>query len=130
MVDIMQNPKLSNSALNELFLRSWPDYKERDFKPVLERSLAYFGGFSGATLISYLNVAWDGGLHGFILDTTVHPNYRRKQVALNMLIKATDVARIHGLEWLHVDYAPVYEALYQKAGFRSTAAGILQLADP
>ena len=53
---VLQSPPLGNEELNALFESAWAPHRTRDFQPVLARSLRY--------------VAWDGGAHGFILDTT------------------------------------------------------------
>ncbi|HEY5705209.1 MAG TPA: GNAT family N-acetyltransferase [Terrimicrobiaceae bacterium] len=127
MYEIRRSPRLTEHELVHLFETSWPNYAPRSFAPVLERSLAYFAAFAGRTLIGFVNVAWDGGLHAFILDTTVHPDFRRRGVASALLGRAAEAARSKGVVWLHVDFEPEAERLYRKAGYRPTAAGVLRL---
>jgi hypothetical protein len=62
-----------NDALNSLFSASWPDHVTRDFNAVLQHSLAHVFAFDADRLIGFVNVAWDGGLHAFLLDPTVDP---------------------------------------------------------
>ena len=78
-------------------------------------------------LAGFVNIAWDSGQHGFILDTTVHPDYQRMGMGSALLAEAVRVAKEGNLEWLHVDYLPEHEAFHQKAGFRDTAAGLMRL---
>jgi GNAT superfamily N-acetyltransferase len=127
VVVIQRNPRLSDTLLNELFEVSWPDHRERSFAPVLERSLVTIGAFAGERLVGFVNVAWDGGVHGFVLDTTVHPDFRRRGIALSLLQEVARVASDHKLEWLHADFVPELEPLYQKAGYHHTEAGLLKL---
>jgi len=79
-------------------------------------------------LVGFVNVAWDGGRHGFILDVTVHPENRRMGIATDLLKGALAAARDGNLEWLHVDFDPEYEDLYRKAGYSPTAAGLIRVS--
>ena len=45
------SPPMDNEALNALWAASWPDHRERDFGPVLERSLAYVCAYDAGTLV-------------------------------------------------------------------------------
>jgi GNAT superfamily N-acetyltransferase len=122
------NPTISNDELNELFEVSWPGTKQRrDFGPILDRSLAYICAYKTGRLVGFVNLAWDGGIHGFILDTTVAPEHRREGIGSTLLKRAADVAREKGIEWLHVDFIPELEHFYRKAGYRSTEAGLLNV---
>jgi len=120
-----RNPSLSNNVLNDLFEAAWNSHTRRDFQPVLQHSLVYVGAFQGARLVGFVNVAWDGGVHGFILDTTVHPEFQRQGIGLGLMSEAAAIAKQHDLEWLHVDFEPRLEPFYRAAGYRSTAAGLL-----
>ncbi len=111
------NPSLTNDALNALFAAAWLEHTVRDFNPVLSRSLAVVGAYHQDRLIGFVNLAWDGGYHAFILDTTVHPEFRRVVAA----------AQGHGVEWVHVDFEPHLQGFYDGCGFASTAAGLLRL---
>jgi hypothetical protein len=63
------NPRLSNDTLNALFACSWPGHTWRDFQSILARSLTYVCACDASQLIGYINLAWDGGVHGFITST-------------------------------------------------------------
>ena len=121
------SPPISNEALNELFFAAWKNHKDWDFQPVLSRSLAYICAYQGERLVGFVNVAWDGSQHAFILDTTVHPEFQRQGIGTAMLQVAAEVCREHRIEWLHVDYEPHLETFYHKAGFRPTKAGLMWL---
>lgn len=82
----------------------------------------------GGTLVGFVNVAWDGGAHAFLLDTKVAPERQRQGVATRVVRLATEQARGAGCEWLHVDFEERLQEFYlQACGFRPTAAGLIRL---
>lgn len=129
MTDItyLNNPSITNFQLNTLFAAAWPDHYETDFRPVLSRSLVYVCAFAGSELVGFVNVAWDGGVHAFLLDTTVHPDYQRQGIGVKLVELATSAAKKRGIHWLHVDYEPHLETFYQQCGFEPTLAGLMRL---
>lgn len=74
-----------------------------------------------------MNLAWDGGVHAFLLDTTVHPRLRRRGVGTRLVREAVEAARGAGVEWIHVDYEPQLRGFYAACGFAPTEAGLLRL---
>jgi GNAT superfamily N-acetyltransferase len=121
------SPTVSNGELNRLFMASWPDAAESDFQPILRHSLLYVCAYEGERLVGFVNVAWDGGVHGFILDTTVHPETRRRGIGVALVQRAADEAQARGLHWLHVDYEPHLKTFYEQCGFGHTEAGLMRL---
>ncbi|HEU0303006.1 MAG TPA: GNAT family N-acetyltransferase [Gaiellaceae bacterium] len=83
---------------------------------------------SGGTLIGFVNVAWDGGDHAFLIDTKVRPDHQRRGIGTELVRVAARHAKEAGCEWLEVDFddplAPFY---YDACGFAPTAAGLLDL---
>ena len=80
-------------------------------------------------LIGFVNVAWDGALHAFILDTLVTDRYRHRRVATEMLKICVKEARDARCEWLHVDFDDYLRAFYfDRCGFEKTNAGLIKLA--
>jgi len=70
-------------------------------------------------LIGFVNVAWDGAVHAFLLDTLV---------ATALVREAVQRARAAGCEWLHVDFDPHLRDFYWKhCSFRPTDAGLIAL---
>lgn len=119
--------ELDPSALQELFDASWPAGPPRYRPGQLERSLAWVSAHDSERLIGFVNVAWDGGVHAFVLDTTVHPDYRRRRIGAELVGRALTVARAAGCTWLHVDFEPELARFYESCGFEPTAAGLLRL---
>ena len=122
------SPAVSNDDLNAIFAAAWPNPTWRDFEPVLRRSLAYVCAYAGETLIGFVNLAWDGGAHAFLLDTTVHPDWQRRGIGRELVQRATAVAREQGVDWLHVDYEPHLDGFYRGCGFQPTLAGLIRLS--
>ncbi len=126
-VRIIEKPDLSDTELNDLFSASWTAHSVRAFGPILQRSLTYFGAYQDAQLVGFVNVAWDGGDHAFLLDPTVLPPCRRRGIGLALVAAAITAARTLGTEWLHVDYDATLHTFYCTAGFRPTHAGLIHL---
>ena len=79
-------------------------------------------------LIGFVNVAWDGGVHAFILDTMVAKEFRRQGIAKSMIEEAVNRSRETRCEWLHVDFESALRQFYFDAcGFRPTDAGLIRL---
>lgn len=114
-------------ALAGLWLAAWGHAPGFEPAAVLQRSLCHVTAHAGGRLVGFVNVAWDGGLHGFLLDTCVHPEVRRRGIATRLVAQAAATARQRGAQWLHVDFEPQLEAFYRGCGFRPTSAGLLRL---
>lgn len=127
------SPPIENAALNDLFGAAWAAHTVRDFAPILQRSLAYVCAYTarqpGETLIGFVNLAWDGGIHAFLLDTTVHPRWQQRGIGSALVQRAIAAAKERGIQWIHVDYEVHLALFYESCGFRPTLAGLLWL-DP
>jgi GNAT superfamily N-acetyltransferase len=122
------SPFVSTGELNELFSAAWEGHEPHDFDPVLRRSLTYVCAYHRKTLAGFVNVAWDGGRHAFLLDTTVRPDLRLRGIGRELVRQAAAEARKRGVEWLHVDFEPDLRPFYDTCGFRATDAGLMRLA--
>ena len=83
---------------------------------------------SDGTLIGFVNVAWDGGDHAFLIDTKVRPDHQRRGIGTELVSIAVTHAKEAGCEWLEVDFdeslGPFY---YDACGFAPTQAGLVHL---
>lgn len=127
MIEIVTDPFPSDEAMRALWRKAWGDAGPESFVPVLERSLAHVGAYDGDRLVGFVNVAWDGGIHAFIVDTCVDTDYRRQGIALKLVEAARLAATARGALWLHVDFEARLEGFYRKCGFGPTAAGLMRL---
>ncbi|MFD8009238.1 GNAT family N-acetyltransferase [Streptomyces sp. NPDC058955] len=100
-----------------------------EWRARLERhSLGWVCARAGDALVGFVNVAWDGGSHAFVLDTMVAPDHRTAGVGTALVTTAAGHARAAGCAWLHVDFEEHLRPFYLDAcGFRETAAGLVAL---
>ena len=91
-------------------------------------SLGWACARQGSRLVGWVNVAWDGFAHAFLVDTVVSADCRRKGIGTTLVEVATQAARKAGCEWLHVDFEEHLETFYLEAcGFFPTNAGLIAL---
>ncbi len=123
------SPSITNEELNAVYGAAWGKDAVYDFQPTLQHSLAYVCAYAGDQLVGFVNLAWDGGVHAFILDTTVHPTWQRRGIGRTLVERAVAVARERGMEWVHVDFEPHLLPFYRRCGFRHTEAGVIDLVN-
>lgn len=129
-INFQITPAVTNEELNALFANAWENHTTWDFLPVLKHSLLYVCAYDGAQqLIGFVNVAWDGAQHAFILDTTIHKDYRRRGIGIKIIKHAAEATKNHGVDWLHVDFEPHLKEFYRECGFRHTNAGLINLKE-
>lgn len=126
-IEIRTDPFPPNDQMNALWAAAWGESASRDFSATLSRSLAHAGAYDDGQLVGFVNVAWDGGIHAFILDTCVHPDKRRKGIATRLVKAAETLARERGAVWLHVDFEGHLATFYHNCGFSHTEAGVMKL---
>lgn len=79
-------------------------------------------------LVGFVNVAWDGGGHAFLVDTKTRGSHQHRGIGRELVRQAVINARAAGCEWLHVDFVPELARFYVDAcGFRRTDAGLIHL---
>ena len=127
MVTLRIDPFPTQDELNLLWLEAWGSHEPIDFPRILSRSLVHIAAYEDDRLVGFVNVAWDGGIHAFILDTCVTPRMRRRGIASRMVAEAINAARGRGAKWLHVDFEPHLTSFYRSCGFRPTEAGLIKL---
>jgi ribosomal protein S18 acetylase RimI-like enzyme len=130
-VEFRRRPPLTNEILSELLEAEVPPDKRTDYESLLTHSLTWVGAFDGDLLVGYVNVAWDGGVHAFLLDPTVREEYRGRGIGTQLVKEALGaVADYPDVEWVHVDSLDeLMERFYFPAGFRPTAAGLVWVDD-
>jgi GNAT superfamily N-acetyltransferase len=120
-------PKLGDSDIKPLLKAAWASEDDFSYEPVLARSLTYVCAYDGDKLVGFVNVAWDGRVHAFLLDTTVHPAYQHQGIGTELVKQAAREAKRKGCHWLHVDYEAHLEGFYKGCGFTATKAGLIDL---
>ncbi len=121
-----RRPALDLGQLQALFAAAWGHAKP-GYERVFEHSFTWVAATSGSDLVGFVNVAWDGDVHFFLLDTTVHPSWQRLGVGQQLVEEATAACRGRG-EGLHVDADEETMRFYRSCGFRDTPAGVIDLS--
>jgi GNAT superfamily N-acetyltransferase len=105
------------------------DYTTDQWRAQVSRhSLGWVCARDRERLVGFVNVAWDGDVHAFVLDTLVTEQARRQGVGATLVALARDNARSAGCQWLHVDFEDHLRAFYFDAcGFAPTNAGLIAL---
>lgn len=119
-----------NGSLNALHADGFGHpVAKTDWRGRLERhSLGWVCAWENGSLIGFVNVAWDGGVHAFVLDTVVAQRVRSTGVGTALVATAAERARDAKCEWLHVDFEDHLRAFYFDAcGFEETTAGLIAL---
>lgn len=128
-IEYRVNPPVTNAELDQLYAVSWPNHQPPyDFRPELEWSLAFVAAYHGDELIGCVRLAWDGGVHTFLLEPTVRPDFRRRGIGRSLVERVIAVARKRGgVEWVHVDYEAHLLEFYRACGFTPTDASLMRL---
>ena len=122
--------KFDNLELNALHAEAFAHaILEIDWANQVEaHSLGWVTARDAGDLIGFVNVAWDGAIHAFILDTIVSINRRGQGIGTQLIAVAATEARAAGCTWLHVDFDDGLDRFYLDAcRFRSTGAGLMEL---
>ncbi len=96
---------------------------------VAAHSLGWVCARDGGELVGWVNVAWDGDTHAFVLDPLVATRVARRGIGTQLIAAVVEGAREAGCEWLHVDFDDHLRSFYFDAcGFSPTGAGLLRLS--
>jgi GNAT superfamily N-acetyltransferase len=126
-LDYRINPPVTSVDLNGLFSVGRSEPETSDWRPVLEHSLVYICAYHKNRLVGFVNVAWDGRDHAFLLDPRVHPDLRHRGIGTRLVSIAAEKVRAAGCEVLHVDFRPDLKPFYDACGFKPTPAGLIHL---
>ena len=119
-----------NDSLNALHAEGFEHRPHNDdwITQLHSQSLGWVCAYDGDDLVGFVNVAWDGAFHAFVLDTLVSTQLQRHGIGTQLVTIAVAHARTAGCEWLHVDFDPELRDFYFKAcGFEPTDAGLIAL---
>ncbi|WP_369215454.1 GNAT family N-acetyltransferase [Streptomyces flavofungini] len=119
-----------NAAVNALHAEAFdhPVLSIDWWAQVRRHSLGWVVARRGGELAGFVNVAWDGGVHAFVLDTMVARELRASGVGTELVAVAAREARAAECEWLHVDFDEHLRPFYFDAcGFKPTDAGLIAL---
>jgi len=104
--------------------------REVNWRAQVERhSLGWVCAFDeDQRLVGFVNVAWDGGVHAFVLDTLVHREFRHRRIGTELMRVVVAEAVHAGCEWLHVDFPDDLSDFYLRSCvFTPSPAGLIAL---
>jgi ribosomal protein S18 acetylase RimI-like enzyme len=130
-IDYEWRDDFDNAELNTLHAEAFDHpLLDDDWRgQVQTHSLGWVCARAEDDLVGFVNVAWDGGVHAFLLDTMVSENVGRQGVGTRLVEVAVAEARASACEWLHVDFDEHLRPFYfESCGFTSTNAGLIKLA--
>jgi predicted N-acetyltransferase YhbS len=119
-----------NAEVNELHAEAFGHRAlEDDWQAQAQHhSLGWVCARDGARLVGFVNVAWDGGVHAFVLDTMVRAGAARQGIGTELVAVSVAESRAAGCEWLHVDFDDhLREFYFDACGFEPTNAGLIKL---
>jgi GNAT superfamily N-acetyltransferase len=122
--------EFANEEVNALHAEAFAHaVLDDDWRAQVERhSLGWVVARDGDELAGFVNIAWDGGVHAFLLDTMVAATAARSGVGTALVAAAVEGARAAGCEWAHVDFDDHLRGFYFDAcGFTPTNAGLIAL---
>ncbi|GAA2151599.1 GNAT family N-acetyltransferase [Actinomadura napierensis] len=122
--------EIENAAVNALHAEGF-GHRGLDIDwlaQVHRHSLGWVCARREGELVGFVSIAWDGGVHAFVLDTVVRGDLRRFGIGAGLVAAAVRGARAARCEWLHVDFEDDLRAFYVDAcGFEPTMAGLIAL---
>jgi GNAT superfamily N-acetyltransferase len=120
-----------NEAINKLHAEAFQHriFDDDWWAQVNRHSLGWVCATDADQVVGFVNVAWDGAVHAFILDTMVASTHRGRDIGVEMLKICVREARRHECEWLHVDFEEHLRHFYvERCGVQHTHAGLVKLA--
>jgi GNAT superfamily N-acetyltransferase len=130
VIDYTWRGSFTNAELNALHAEGFGHQVLDDdwLDQVSRHSLGWVCARARGQLAGFVNVAWDGGVHAFVLDTLVAARFGRLGVGTQLVAVAAAGARAAGCEWLHVDFEDHLRPFYfDSCGFSPTNAGLIAL---
>jgi N-acetylglutamate synthase-like GNAT family acetyltransferase len=130
VADYSWRGSFTNAELNDLHAEGFGHrLLDVDWQGQVSRhSLGWVVAREDGQLVGFVNVAWDGGVHAFLLDALVTARVGRRGVGTKLVAVASDGARAAGCEWLHVDFEDHLRPFYfDSCGFSPTNAGLIAL---
>lgn len=129
-VELRERCAVDDVALSQLHAAAFGETPRlgRWGERLARHSLTWFGAFEDQRIVGFVNVAWDGGGHAFLLDLVVTPERRGRGTGRALVAGAVRRATEEGCTWLHADFAAdLAPFLVDRCGLAPTVAGLLRL---
>ncbi len=130
MISYRERCAVDDVALSQLHAAAFAETPRlvRWGERLARHSLTWFGAADDERLVGFVNVAWDGDRHAFLLDAVVAPPRQRHGIGTGLVARAVRAASDAGCTWLHADYAADLAPFVEGAcGLVPTRAALVRL---
>ncbi|HZU72457.1 MAG TPA: GNAT family N-acetyltransferase [Acidimicrobiales bacterium] len=123
-VVLANSPPVSDAELSRLHALAFgePAIERHWSRQLMGHSLGWVCAFEGPELVGFVNLAWDGDLHAFLLDTVVRPDRQRRGIGTALVRTARTLAQEAGCRCVHVDTSAELLDFYLATGDMEPAA--------
>jgi GNAT superfamily N-acetyltransferase len=99
------SPPVSDAELSRLHALAFgePVVERHWTRQLIGHSLGWVCAHEAGELVGFVNLAWDGDLHAFLLDTAVRPDRQRQGIGTALVRAALTLAQEAGCRFVHVD---------------------------
>ena len=121
------NPDVPPQAVSDLREAVGWDRSDEDYPAALKGYWATVAGFDNSgKLIAWCAIVSDGVRHAVLLDVIVHPLFQGQGIGRELVGRAIEHIRAHGISIIHVDFLPEKANFYERCGFRIGLGGIIE----
>jgi GNAT superfamily N-acetyltransferase len=128
-IDVRVNVRPPRRELDELCLAvGWSEFGS-DYPSALDGYAVTTSAWTPAgRLVAWTSVVSDNVRHAFLLDVMVHPEFQKRGIGRQVVLRAIDEMRAKGVTAFHVDCATDRAGFYEKCGFMMCAGGWMDTA--
>lgn len=121
----IENPGLDAAAVATLRSEVGWDRRQDKLEKIIGRTYMTAACFDINRLVGFVDVISDGVDDAFVRNLLVHPDYRRRGIALKLLQIVIKRIKTDRIKTVNVLFEPELTELYRRAGFRIVNGGII-----
>ena len=128
-VELRVNARPPKAQIDALCIAvGWSAFDDH-YPAVLDQYSVTTSAWIGGRLIAWTSVVSDNLRHAFLLDVMVHPEFQRRGIGRQCVLRAIDEMAVRGVTAFHVDCATDRAGFYEKCGFTMGAGGWLDASN-
>ncbi len=121
----VKNPEIEAKELAALRIAVGWDARQEKIEQLIGRTYMTVACLDSERLVGFVDVISDGVDDAFIRNLLVHPDYRRRGIALKLLKTVIEKVKNDRIKTINVLFEPELINLYSKAGFKLISGGII-----
>ncbi len=121
----IKNPAIDPEELAALRTAVGWDARKESIEKTAGKTYMNAACYDGDRLIGFVDVISDAVEDALIRNLIVHPDYRRRGVALELLRIVVEKIKADRIKTTNVLFEPEHTDLYRKAGFRIIKGGLI-----